>query len=333
MTRRLSAHAMRTGASILALILLVVAALAYLGSVGLSVTDNHNVRTASITMPQTNGLVVGSRVLFRGVAIGKITGVTPSVTGVDVTWNYKNDFRIPVNSVFRVDNLSALGETYLGIIPRAGGGPKLQNGVSLAASLVMVPTTIDELSARMTRLLEQINAKRVRSIVDEINTALPADQELLSSIAKAGALLESTIVATSGTFEQMLARFQPLLIQGSALGPSLAASGEPVRRFSVELSKFLVEGSDTKYSDPRGGFVVATDSPYKLDTIGKSFLEKVQRFVDRSAPDLKVLGDAALPAVTSATDRLQTVDLSDLMKTALATAGTGNGLVVRIGGN
>jgi hypothetical protein len=39
-----------------------------------------------------------------------------------------------------------------------------------------------------------------------------------------------------------------------------------------------------------------------------------------------------MPSVTSAVERMRSVDVSDLMRTAMATAGDGDGLVVRVGG-
>lgn len=335
MTRRLTAAGARTGASIVALLALVAASLLYLGSVGLSVTDNYGVRTASMTVPETNGLVVGSRVLLRGVAIGKITSVQPSVSGVAVDWNYKDEYQIPVNSTYRVDNLSALGETYLGITPNVSSGPTLGDGVALTATKIEVPTTIDELSARFTRLLEQMNAKKVRGIIGEINTGLVADQQVLNNIANASALLETTILTTRGSLTDLLTRFQPLLKRGSDVSDSLAAAGDPVSRFADGLALFLTEGGKKAGSgspDGKDGFIVSTHSPDSLNNQAKPLLENVQRFLDRSGPDLKVLGNAAFPAVSSASATLRTVNLSNLMRTALATAGTGNGLVVRVGG-
>lgn len=335
MRRILSAAGGRTMLSIVALIALVVVALTYLGSVGLSVTDNRNVRNASMSIPETNGLVVGSRVLFRGVAIGKITGIEPSVSGVEVKWNYKKNYQIPVNSSYRVDNLSALGETYIGITPRDDDASTMKDGAVLTASSVTVPTTIDELAARFTRLLEQVNAKRVRGIIDEINTGLVEDQQVLTNIANASALLESTIMATRGSLTDLLDRFQPLLQRGSEVSPSLAASGDPVARFADGLALFLTEGGKKAGSgspDGKDGFIVATHAPDSLNNQAKPLLEHVQTFLDRASPDLKILGDAALPAVSAAAEKLRTVDLSNLMKTALATAGDGNGLVVKVGG-
>jgi len=324
----------RTLVSILGLLALVAGSLTYLNSLGLSVTQNANVRHATMLVQHTNGLVVGSKVLLRGVTIGRVTAVSPSVRGVRIEWNYKDKYTIPVDSNYRIDNLSALGETYLGITPKTTSGPALSNGVVLTASTVSVPTTVDELSARVTRFLEQIDSKRVRAIVDEINTGLVADQQVLTNIHHAGSLLETTILATRGSLTELLTDFQPLLTNGAEVSGAMAASGDPVERFAIGLAKFLSEGGKkaSTSADGKDGFIVATNSPTSLNREAKPLLEHVQKFLDEAAPDLKVLSDAALPSVASGARSLRSVDLGALMKTALATSGNGQGLVVKVGG-
>lgn len=309
--------------SVLSLVAVAIGSLFYMGSVGLSVTDNVNVRTASMTITNTNGLQVGSRVLLRGVAIGKITAVDPSIEGVKVTWNYKRDYKIPIDSQFRVDNLSALGETYLGIVPNDDAGPTMHDNAVLATKTVTVPPTIDEFSARFTRLIEQVNSEQVRSIIKETNTGLVADQTILNRLSKAGALLESTILTTRGSFYTLLKEFQPLLANGADISEPLAASGEPTKRFMAGVKVAALNGAAT--------LAVYSHAPEVLLGPTADLLAHVQAFLDKSAPDLKILSGAALPAVSAATAQLKTVDLGQLMKTALATAGTGKGVVVHVG--
>ena len=259
MTRRITTAGLRAAVSVIALLVLVAVALYYLGTVGLRVGD-RGVRTASLTIPQSNGLVVGSRVLLRGVAIGRVTSVETSVRGVAVGWNYGDRYRIPVDSLFRVDNLSALGETYLGVIPQRDGGPTFDDRATIDTTKVTVPTTLDELAARVVRMLEQVNVKQLRSIINEVNKGLPSDPTVLSNIASASALLETTILSTRGSLDRLLTDFQPLLVKGAGIAPAMAAAGDPVERFAVGLGKFIGEGGKTAATSRSGtdGFIVAT---------------------------------------------------------------------------
>jgi phospholipid/cholesterol/gamma-HCH transport system substrate-binding protein len=309
--------------SALGMMLVAVTALAYMNAVGLSVTEDRDVRTASMNLPNTNGLVPGSRVLFRGVEIGRVTAVEPSVRSVEVTWNYKDKYRIPVDSVFRVDNLSALGETYLGITPRASGGPSLGDGTVLAAGAVTVPTTVDELAARVVRVLEQVNTEDVDTVVDALNEGLVTNREVLADLVRFGVLLESTIMSTRAPFSQLLANLQPLLSDGAGISGSILASVGPVKIFGQTFRGFLSQMQD---------LIIQTDSPRQLDEAIGPFLEHIVDFLQETGPDLKLLGDTAQPYVTPALAKMKTADLSQLMQAALATSGTGDGLEIRVEG-
>ena len=333
-SRRLSAPAARSALSVAGLLTLIVVALAYLGSVGVSVTENRHVRTATLHVPDANGLVEGSRVLYLGIPIGRIVGVTSSGSGVEIALNYKTRYRIPEDSHYRVDNLSALGESYLGITPQVESGRALPDGVRLTGARTTVPTTFTELSARLTRLLEQVNVTNVRKIITETNTGLVSDPVVIDQLARAGALLESTVLTTRGSLRDLLERFQTWLDHGAAISPYARASGVPIADFGTGFSKFLGIAAGTKEYTPdhRDGFVPATDSPRLLNEVAGPLLQKIERVLDNVSPAAQQWGVASMPSVTSAVERMRSVDVSDLMRTAMATAGDGDGLVVRVGG-
>ncbi len=310
-------------ASVTAMLAVVIVALGYMHSVGLSVSDGIGVRKAELRVANANGLVQGSRVLFRGVAIGKVTNVESSFDGVVVRWNYDNSYAIPASSSYRVDNLSALGESYLGVVPGSDDGPSLHDDAVLTARSVTVPTTFDELSARLVRALGQLHTDKVNDLVAEFNSALPSDKGVLTDLNHAGVMLNSAILSTTAPFEQLLKDFQTVLDRGAGLSDSLAASGAPTAAMADKIRVFL---------DWCAKFIVQDNLPTALTEGAGPFLERAQVFLDKVAPDLKVLGDAALPSVGSATSILKTADLSQLMRIALSTAGSGDAVVLSAGG-
>jgi len=309
--------------AVVAMILVAVVSVAYMIVIGLPVASDIGVRRASFTVPQSNGLVVGSKVLYRGVEIGRVTAVDTSPAGVRVDWNYDDQYRVPAGSTLRVDNLSALGETYINVVPTDAGGSALANGAEVAAEQVDVPTTVDELSARVVEVLEQVSPDQVATITEAMNTGLLTDRSLLTNLHMASGLLERTIVATRAPLETLLDKFQGLLVQGSQVSGSLAAAGPELTRFGSEFEIFL---------DWCVKFIVADNLPYELSEGAGVFLQHALDALDEAAPDLKILGDAGLPAVGDATARLRSVDLSQLLRTAMATAGDGTGLVIDVGG-
>ncbi|MFE9322387.1 MlaD family protein [Nocardia sp. NPDC052278] len=309
--------------SIGAMIMVVAASLAYMVSVGLPVTDKLGVRTAQLKISHSNGLVVGSRVLYRGVPIGRVTDVHTSLTGVTIGWNYKDSYTIPVRSQFRVDSLSVLGEAYLNVVPPSSdSGPGLPAGAVLTAQSVSVPTSFDELSQRLVKVLEQVRTDKVDQIVAEMNQGLVVDQNVLANLNRAGVLLQTTILSTRTPFTALLDKFQDLLARGADLSGSLAESGDPVRDLGEQIKVFL---------DWCTQFVRTDNLPTELTNGAGPFLERLQGFLDKAAPNIKVIGDASLPAISAVTSQLRTVDLGQLMRIAMSVSGTGDGLVVNVG--
>ncbi len=82
--------------------------------------------------------------------------------------------RSPESSIFRLDNLSALGESYVAVMPDGKAGPFLsEGGQRVDQRRVLVPTTFKELSQRLTVLLRQVDPTKVRRIVGRWTRACP----------------------------------------------------------------------------------------------------------------------------------------------------------------
>ena len=242
--------------SVLALVVVMIASVFYMFTIGFSVTKNRNTNTVSMELPRTNGLLVGSRVLYRGVEVGYVTDVAATVDKVAVRWNFKRDYDIPVDSVFRVDNLSALGETYLGVFPVRDSGPWLTDGAVLAADRITVPTTVDQLSERFSRLMNQVDVPGVQTIVKETNAGLTQDQTTIDSLARGSKLLQKTFLSTRPEFATLLDRMQQLFRNGTEVSDDLVAAGPSIRLFGKNFGAVL---------DKLGGAVIAVNLPAGLD--------------------------------------------------------------------
>ncbi len=70
-----------------------------------------------------NNIVVDSNVLLRGVPVGKVTRIDTSVATATIHFYIDGQYQVPVDSDVRLDNLSALGESYIELEPRSSGGP------------------------------------------------------------------------------------------------------------------------------------------------------------------------------------------------------------------
>ena len=101
---------------------MIAVAVGYIGSLGVRVGLPAYRTDVSMQVADVNGLVVGSNVLLRGVPVGKVSKIRTSVDRATVDFYIGDQFHVPVDSDVRLENLSALGESYIELVPRAPAG-------------------------------------------------------------------------------------------------------------------------------------------------------------------------------------------------------------------
>ncbi|WP_330254962.1 MlaD family protein [Nocardia sp. NBC_00565] len=306
---------LRTGISITGLLAIAASAVLYMNQLGLGVGVSERPQSATMVVPDTNGLVIGSKVLLRGISIGEVASMTATADGVEIAWNYRKDYRIPVQSRFRIDSLSALGEAYVAVLPTSESGPYLGDHARIPAAAITVPATIQDLSARLTRLLDQIQPEQVRDILKELDTALPNEGLVLVDLSRAWSLFADMTLDRADDLTTVLTKFQALLADSSWVAPGLAGSTEILRKFGQDMGSWL------------NNAVVTTDVAPLPEGIADGtgpFIDQLQRFLDKVAPDLKILGVAVLPSVRAAAAAMQTVDIATLLDNAIADSAGGS---------
>lgn len=312
----------RTSLSIIGMTVIAVLSFVYMINSGLRTGILEKVKTARIEIPDTNGLVVGSRVLLRGIAVGEITAITASAEQIDVAWKYDEGVAIPADSTFRVDNLSALGEPYLSIRPDSASGPYLDDAALVPVSQVEVPTTFEELSERLTNLLTQVEPDKVQEIFRTFDIALPDDPRVYSNLSRAGELMASEISRNSDSFTTLLRTLQPLLLDSDAIPEGLRGATPYAAEFGAGFENVLTDGVH---------FVVERGPLLSGITNGASpFIADLQQFLDATAGDLHTIGVDLLPGVSAGAQSLRTMDISGLLNNALTATASGDAVTVHI---
>jgi virulence factor Mce-like protein len=286
--------------------LIIVLSLVYIGSFGLRAKPPSDRTNYSMAVPDIKGLVVGSSVLLRGVRVGEVTGVRAGTDDAMINFAVNRGHEIPVDTDVRLENLSALGEAFVGLAPRTIGGPVLQDGQHIVAEAVTVPPSISELATSVVRVLNQSDPEQLKRILAEADTGLPDPQQVLPNLARTSELLRTTVEGMQGQGQQTLDNFQTLLRNAAWVGPVLADVGPMVGETGLQASRVF------------NSFMTAVswNNPHNMADFGK-FLARIQKFLDERAPDIKVLTEALMPHFQGIGGALMNFDSGQILSNML----------------
>lgn len=287
--------------------LIVAGAIGYIASLGVRVGPPTHRAILSMDVPDVNGVAVGSNVLLRGVPVGKVTAVETTLVTATIHFYIDDRYSIPVDSDVRLDNLSALGETYVALMPRTSGGPMLRDGQQLAAKDIHPPTSISELSVNAEHVLGQLDPDLLRSLTDEADTALPTGDDVLPTLSRAGQLLRTAVLGLNGRGAELLVNAQTLLRNAGFVGPAMA-----------ELSPYLGQIAQNWHDTLAHAYriVLQSGAPQSLKNVG-ALLDRIQKFLDARSPDLKVFADAMLPNIQSIAAATMNFDTGQMLTNML----------------
>jgi len=305
--------------SFLAFAAIAVFVLGYFQTLGLRVNPPSERTNLSMEVPDINGLVTGSNVLLRGVPVGKVSNTSTTVGAATVDFWIDGHYRIPLDSEVRIDNLSALGESHIGLLPRTEDGPMLQDGQRLATDAITQPPSISELANSVVRVLHQLDSGALHRIIDELDTALPDPAAVLPNLSRTSTLLRNTAADMQGRGRMLLDNFQAVLQNAEWVGPvlnGLTPSMVETFMWSQDLFKgipvFLHRGE-----------------PENIFNLNK-LLARLQSFLDTTGGDLKVLGEALQPKLNVIAATLMNFDTGQILDNMLAAVPPDGTITLRV---
>jgi phospholipid/cholesterol/gamma-HCH transport system substrate-binding protein len=298
-------HALRLRdvVSFLAFGAIIVVVLGYFATLGLRVNLPSDRTNLSMNVPDTNGLVVGSNVLLRGVPVGKVTGTSASIQAATVDFYVEGQYRIPVDTEVRLENVSALGESYVGLVPHGDGGQVLQNGQRISTERVVQPPSISELATSITRVLDQMDPGALKRVISEADTALPDPTTVLPNLSRASILLDNTVHEMNGRGRLLLGNFQTLLANAEWVNPILTSLTPPVREIGKGIQDFFKH-------------IPTSFEPGNISNLNK-LVARIQNLLDDRGGDLKVLGEAFQPKLNAIAASLMNFDTGQLLDNLL----------------
>ncbi|MCA2252154.1 MlaD family protein [Mycobacterium intracellulare] len=260
----------------------------------------------NMAVPDIKGLVVGSNVLLRGQPVGKVTEINTATSDATVQFYVDGDHHIPIDTDVRLDNLSALGEAYIGLAPRTSGGPVYKDGQRISPTSIEAPPSISELATSVVRVLNQLDPGQLKRILGEADAALPAPEQVLPNLAHASSLLRSQATSMHGRGQEVIDNFQALLRNAGWVGPLLGDLISPIRAAGF--------GAAGTYQGMM--HTLEWNNPRDMALFG-DYLDRIQAFLDTRAPDLKVLTETLLPHFKGIGGALMNFDSGQILSNIL----------------
>jgi phospholipid/cholesterol/gamma-HCH transport system substrate-binding protein len=195
--------------------------------------------TVHASLPASGGLFVGSEVTYRGVKVGKVSGMHVIPSGVRLDLALKEGTRIPTSSKVFVHNLSAVGEQYLDFEPKSKAGPYLSAGQTISGDAASLPESTDDLITSMDELVGSVDRNQLSTAVSELGTMFRGTADPLSRMVDSGAkFVEEAQSAQAETID--------LLGTGQTVLTTQKANADNIRVFARDLAAFTagLKGSD-----------------------------------------------------------------------------------------
>jgi phospholipid/cholesterol/gamma-HCH transport system substrate-binding protein len=163
----------------------VYAAMRYAG-IGSSIINPSY--TVLMDVSSGGGIFVNSEVDYRGIQVGKVTGMRLIPDGLQLDLNINsNSPKIPTNLKAQVADRSAVGEQYVNLSPNVDNGPYLADGSVIPQSATSIPLAPQNLLQNVDSLAASVPIQSLRTTVNELDSAFnntgPDLQRLLDELS------------------------------------------------------------------------------------------------------------------------------------------------------
>lgn len=272
--------------SIVLLIALTVLGVGYLAVGVLRMDPMREPIRIEMTIPETGGLMESSRVLLRGIEVGRIVDIRTRRDHVEVTAELRPGTRVPVDSPVEIANLSAVGEQYLEFRPDSDSGPYLSGGDRIPPEQVRVSSTVSEMLTRMGTLADQVDPEQMRRIADVLGNAF-GDPAVAANLREAGRLMAQTITEKRDALRRLFVNAQRLTrSMGQAdIGAELGDTAPPMAYLEPQMGHLITS---------LGAYSRVADTTWD-ETIGP-VVDRIAGYFDTLAPDFGFIATVLRPA-------------------------------------
>ncbi|MFE3002779.1 MCE family protein [Nocardia sp. NPDC059246] len=219
--------------AILAVVSLVYGLIHYIGIQRLTGIGTY---TVTADFADSGGLYENAVVTYRGVEVGRVTGIDLSGQTVRVSLQLRDGRDIPAGSAAAIKSVSAIGEQYVDLIPADDRKPYLTNGSSIPLSKTSVPVPTGQVLDKTQALLQSVSTQTLRTAIDETFQAVNGTGPELASLIQSSAKLLDLAQADVGPTVTLLDDAEPLLRTGNAVRTEIRSATHDLASFTTQLS-------------------------------------------------------------------------------------------------
>ncbi|HEY9303091.1 MAG TPA: MlaD family protein, partial [Mycobacterium sp.] len=193
--------------------------------------------TVRLELPAGGGLYRFSNVTYRGVQVGKVTAVDVTADHVEATLSLDTSLSIPADLQADVRSISAVGEQYVDLRPRANTTPYLHNGSVISRANTTIPQPVGPMLNRVSALINSIPKGKLTAMLDESFKGLNGAGYDLGSLLDSSARVSADISPVADRTRTLVNDTVPLL-------DSQTATADSIRTWSRSLAGVTQTAAD-----------------------------------------------------------------------------------------
>ncbi|GAB2531251.1 MlaD family protein [Nocardia heshunensis] len=274
--------------SLVLLLILTLVCGSYMAVGVLNLDPRRQNNTVTVLLDSSGGLMKTSQVTLRGLPIGKVRDIGATGRGLSVTLEYDAKYKIPVDSVVQIGNLSAAGEQFVDFRPSGTAGPYLRDGSIVPNRLVKIATTVGDALAKLDALTAQLDPAKLQNLASTVAAGFEGRD---GDVAK----LTTTLIDTANLLRdkhdaiaRLYSNVQNLGDKFDGRAPTLSASAGDIDSALPELLHII--GAFQNYS--------YVGQQIFDDPIGP-LVDKINDYLKLIGPDLSHIATVLKPATTA----------------------------------
>jgi phospholipid/cholesterol/gamma-HCH transport system substrate-binding protein len=191
--------------------------------------------TVKMELPEAGGLYGTGNVTYRGTEVGRVQAVLLTDTGVEAVLSLKSGVPIPSDLKAEVHSQSAIGESYVELLPRNGTSPALKDGDVIRLANTSVPPNINSLLTAANTALGAIPHDNLKTVIDESYTAVGGLGPELSRLVTGSTNLAIEARKNLDPLLALIDQGQPVLDSQTHTSDAIAAWAAHLATVTTEL--------------------------------------------------------------------------------------------------